>query len=471
MPTRRTTIQRKLMVALMVTSGVVVLLTSVVFITYDAVSSRRVMARKLRTRAEMYAANLTASLAFRNEGDAKELLSELKRDPHTVAACLYDGNGRVFAAYPDDAPRDAFPSAPERQAYRFEKSQFILFQPVLQEDRRLGTLYLKVDLLEITEQFRLHTLVALLIMGSSTLVALALSVSLQKRISQPILALAGAARTVAEHKDYSVRAEKLSDDELGLLTECFNDMLSQIQERDGSLRKSEAGLRAVLESALDCIVTIDHEGRIVEFNPAAERMFGYTRSQAMGAPVTETIMPPSLRQNHREGLARYLATGQTLVLGRRVETTAMRADGGEFPVELAITRIAQEGPPKFTGFIRDITERRRAEEEIRRLNEELEQRVIERTTQLEAANRELEAFSYSVSHDLRAPLRGIDGFSQALLEDYGDHLNEEGRDHLQRVRAGCQKMAGLIDDMLALARVTRREMQSGRVDLSGIASS
>src|SRR2546428_13939246 len=122
MPTRRTTIQRKLLVALMVTSGVVVLLTSAVFITYDAVSSRRVMARKLRTRAEMYAANLTASLAFRNAEDAKELLSALKRDPHTVAACVYDRNGRVFAAYPDDARRDAFPSAPDRQAYRVGES-------------------------------------------------------------------------------------------------------------------------------------------------------------------------------------------------------------------------------------------------------------------------------------------------------------------------------------------------------------
>src|SRR5437867_13351660 len=135
MPKRRTTIQRKLMVALMVTSGVVVLLTSVVFITYGLISSRRVMARTLRTRGEMFAANLTAALAFRNEDDARELLSALKRDPHTVAACLYDRNGRVFASYPDDAPRDAFPSTPESQAYRFEKSQFILVQPVLQQDR------------------------------------------------------------------------------------------------------------------------------------------------------------------------------------------------------------------------------------------------------------------------------------------------------------------------------------------------
>ncbi len=118
---------------------------------------------------------------------------------------------------------------------------------------------------------------------------------------------------------------------------------------------------------------------------------------------------------------------------------------------------------------RDITERKRVEKEIQRLNQELEQRVRQRTAQLEAANTELEAFAYSVSHDLRAPLRGIDGWSLALLEDYRDQLDPQARQYLDTVRAEAQRMGRLIDDLLQLSRVTRSDMQSERVDLSALA--
>ena len=117
----------------------------------------------------------------------------------------------------------------------------------------------------------------------------------------------------------------------------------------------------------------------------------------------------------------------------------------------------------------EITEHQQAQQEIHHLNMELEQRVLQRTAQLKAANQELEAFAYSVSHDLRAPLRSIDGFSQALLDDYGEQLDEEGQGFLRRVRAASQRMAQLIDDLLYLSRITREEMIRKPVDLSGLA--
>jgi PAS domain S-box-containing protein len=133
-----------------------------------------------------------------------------------------------------------------------------------------------------------------------------------------------------------------------------------------ALRQSEARKSAILDSALDCIMTIDHEGYITEFNPAAERTFGYRRSEVLGKQLADVIIPLSLREQHQRGLARYLATGDAHVLGRRVEMTAVRADGSEFPVELAITRIPLDGPPSFTGYLRDITKRKQAEENLRR---------------------------------------------------------------------------------------------------------
>jgi signal transduction histidine kinase len=123
----------------------------------------------------------------------------------------------------------------------------------------------------------------------------------------------------------------------------------------------------------------------------------------------------------------------------------------------------------FVAVFDVITERKQAEDEIRTLNAELERRVVERTTQLEAANREMEAFAYSVSHDLRAPLRGIDGWSLALLEDYGSQLDATAHQYLDRVRSETQRMGQLIDDLLRLSRVSRIEMQPGPINLSALA--
>ena len=140
----------------------------------------------------------------------------------------------------------------------------------------------------------------------------------------------------------------------------------RLGQEERELKRSEIRKAAIVDSALDCIVTIDHEGYITEFNPAAEHTFGYPREEVLGKHLADVIIPPSLREKHRQGFARYLATGEAQVLGKRIEMTAVRADGSEFPVELAVTRIPLEGPPSFTGHLRDITERKRAEQELRR---------------------------------------------------------------------------------------------------------
>jgi two-component system, LuxR family, sensor kinase FixL len=147
--------------------------------------------------------------------------------------------------------------------------------------------------------------------------------------------------------------------------------ITKRKQVEATLRESEAQKGAMFETALDAIVTMNHLGNIVEFNPAAEKTFGYTRQEVVGLAMAELIIPASLRERHRRGLAHYLATGEGPVMDRRIEIVALRKDGSEFPIELAITRVPQAGDHFFIGTIRDITERKQAQEQQRMHQEHL----------------------------------------------------------------------------------------------------
>lgn len=176
--------------------------------------------------------------------------------------------------------------------------------------------------------------------------------------------------------------------------------ISARKRAEAAFQQSEAITSAILDVSLDAVVTIDHRGVTTAFSAGAERLFGYDRSDAIGRPMSELIIPPALRAAHRQGMERYLATGEARVLGRRIEIEAMRADGTTFPSELAILRLPGVEPPRFTGFLRDISDRRRAEEALRRLADdnvaaraEAERQTAEATylaTQLQAQAIELE---------------------------------------------------------------------------------
>ncbi len=239
--------------------------------------------------------------------------------------------------------------------------------------------------------------------------------------------------------------------------------MAERRRAEAALRDSEARMTAIVETALDPIVSMDDAGRLVEFNPAAERVFGYRRAEVLGREMAEVIIPPQLRDQHRSGLGRYLAGGEGRVLNQRLELTAMRADQTEFPIELAIARMPTGSPLLFTGYLRDITDQKRAESLIRIMNADLERRVLERTAQLEDTVKELEAFSYSVSHDLRAPLRAVNGFSRILLQDYGPQLVPDAQGYLRMVSENAQQMGRLIDDLLAFSRLGRQQLRTQRV--------
>jgi PAS domain S-box-containing protein len=236
------------------------------------------------------------------------------------------------------------------------------------------------------------------------------------------------------------------------------------RQTEQHIHLNEARFRAVTETAADAIISADRSGRIRYMNPAAERTFGYPEGEAMDQPLT-ILMPQRFHEGHTAGLIRYLETRQPKVIGKTIEIVARRRNGEEFPIDLALASSEVGNDFFFTAIIRDISARRAAELQIQDLNE----RLRADNAELAAVNKELEAFSYSVSHDLRAPLRAIDGFSQALIEDAGPSLTPEHHGHLNRVRQAAQRMGHLIDDLLKLARVTRAELKLSDVDLSTLA--
>jgi PAS domain S-box-containing protein len=207
----------------------------------------------------------------------------------------------------------------------------------------------------------------------------------------------------------------------------------------------------------------DLAGLLLRVNPAWEETLGWRVEDLTGKPFFDLV--------HPDDHAATLRAVEELLAGRGIEfENRYRCSDGSFRwIHWSATSAREQGLIYAAG--RDITERKQADEALRQLAEELEERCAERTAALLAANEELEAFAYSVSHDLRAPLRGIDGFSLALLEEYSDLLDDTGKDYLQRLRAGSQRMGTLIDDMLSLSRVARVELIQENVDLSAIALS
>ena len=236
-----------------------------------------------------------------------------------------------------------------------------------------------------------------------------------------------------------------------------------------ALRESASTVTALLEAATQAILAVDRDGRITLANATAERLFGYTREELQALNVDQ-LLPERFRSGHQPMRNSFFASPETRPMGAGRDLAAMRKDGTEFPVEISLTAVNIRGGVQTVAFVSDITERKRAERELRDFNATLEQRVRERTAQLEVANRELEAFAYSVSHDLRAPLRTVDGYSRALLEDYkGKALDAEAERLIDRVRAGALRMGQLIEDLLTLSRVSRADMQVADVDLSALA--
>jgi PAS domain S-box-containing protein len=227
-----------------------------------------------------------------------------------------------------------------------------------------------------------------------------------------------------------------------------------LARRAAQLAESEARMRAIVETAVDGIIAIDERGLIDSFNPGAERMFGYREAEVKGRNIS-MLMPSPFREHHDACLARYLDDGEKRIIGIGREVVGLRQDGSTFPMDLAVGEMVLGGRRLFTGIVRDIGERKQAEEQQTRLLRELE-----------SANEELKSFAYVVSHDLKAPLRAIGSLADWIATDYTDKLDAEGKEHLRLLVGRVHRMDALIDGILQYSRVGRVREDRIAVDLN-----
>lgn len=362
-------IQRKLMAMLLLTSGAVMLFTCAAFFAYEFVTFRTETVQRLSTLGRVVASNSTAALVFKDQVDAEEILLALYAEPNIVAAGLYDIKGNLFSTYPANLAAEELPSKPGPLEFNYEDGFLSGFQPVIQGDNEVGTLYLKSDMSAIYDSLRMYLLIVFLIMAASFIVAFSLSRNLQKQISIPILSLAETATAISKRKDYTVRAQKTSNDELGLLTEAFNHMLSQIDEQNQGLRESEERFRLMVANVQEyAIIMLDNIGNVVTWNAGAEKMLGHSDKDIVGENYSRFFISADIDS----GEPAYKIKMATNFGRVEYEGWRLRRDGTKFRANVVLTALWKDSGHLrgFCEVTRDITEKKLTEDEAQRLKRE-----------------------------------------------------------------------------------------------------
>lgn len=236
------------------------------------------------------------------------------------------------------------------------------------------------------------------------------------------------------------------------------------QKYEDELAQTKAMFEGLFEFAPDAILVIDSRGAIVQVNQQAERLFGYTRDELAGVDH-DIVVPDRFRKKHLEDRKHYMSAPHVRRMGTALELYGRRKDGTEFPVDIALGPLQTKDEIVTLAVVRDFTERVKIEADLADQAAELRKRTV----QVEEMNKELESFSYSVSHDLRAPLRAIDGYVRMILKQQGDTFDEDTKRQFDMIRDSTKKMGRLIDDILAFSRLGRGELSKSRLNMEALA--
>lgn len=367
--------------------------------------------------------------------------------------------------FPDSA-------TPEIQSMPFSESRTLIQRaPLTFGGDRIGYLYVDFDTSPAADLTGNLMKDYISYQALATLIILLVSIPLARLITSPLLYTIHKLSDIGSGQLILPELTRRKDEYriLGVALEQADRRITEDHQRlidqHRIIEDNAARLLAILNTTIDVIININAEGIIQNTNKVITDVFGYDKDEVIGSNVT-LLMPEQYHRQHTSKLLALSHPENSPIIGKTIELEGLRKNGEVFPIELSVGYWHTGNEIQFTGVIRDITQRKLTESELARHQEQLEELVFERTAALEYANKELESFSYSVSHDLRSPLRSIDGFSLALLEDYSEKFDETGQDYLRRVRDNTQRMGELIDDILKLSRISRFEIQREEINLS-----
>lgn len=516
MPLRNLPIRRKLMVMLLVTSGAVLAITCAVFIGYQYAAYRAAARHTVQTLGEIVASNSTAAIAFDNATDETDVLRALNAEQRITGAAVYDAAGVLFAHYPADAPASAFPPRPKRDGLRFDQGMLIDYQPIRQGgNTRLGTLYLRWDLVSLHREIALYALIAAGVTGFAMLLAYLLGRSLQRQISRPVQTLGQAALTVSEKRDYSVRAPKLGNDELGALTDAFNHMLDQltadIAERNAfgvRLQRhlsrldllhritravgERQDLRSIFQVVIrhleeqvpidfGCICLYDPHEQILTVTSVGAR----SRETALELALTEKARVPV----DRNGLSRcvrgelvyepniaaspYPFPG-TLAKGGlcALVVAPLRAESTVFGVLVAARRQPESFSSGDCEFLRQLSEhvalaahQAQLYDALQRAYDEL--RHSQETVVQQERLRALGQMASGVAHDINNAISPIALYTESLLERESG-LSERARSYLSTIQTAIHDVARTVSRMREFYRPQEAQAPLAKIDLDRV---
>jgi two-component system sensor histidine kinase/response regulator len=480
--TRKLSLRRKLTLVIMTNTVVALCAAGVAFAEYGVYRFKELRLEDLNALANILGTNSTAPLAFKDPASAQDNLRALAAKPHILSAVIYDREGNPFAVYHRGGPKGQYSAPPvESESSRFTSDRVLIFQAINFQGEKVGTVFLDGDTIEYKQLLAGYLLFFALIVVAVSMGAFAMAGRLQRPISNPILELAWTTKMVTTSRDYSIRAGKHTEDEVGVLIDGFNEMLGQIQNRDTELRharedlerrvdertleleqevadrqraqealhEGEGRIRLLLDSTAEAIFGIDRDGRCTFCNPATLRLLGYEKGDALLGKFVHNVMHHSRSDGtpypiEECPIVASRRTGEGIHLDNEV---FWRADGRCFPVEFWAYPIRKEG--EVVGAVvtfLDITERKRAEGALREAKEAAE-----------AGSRAKSEFLANMSHEIRTPMNGIIGMTELALDTT---LTPEQRDYLNLVKSSADSLLRVINDILDFSKI-----EAGKLEL------